>query len=101
MNSVVMDNVELGDECIVGALSFIKEGEKFPSRSLVVGNPAKIIKQVTDEMISWKTKGTELYQQLPAEMLEFSKECHPLTEIPGDRPVQDRFYETWEKIKRK
>src|SRR6266550_6930191 len=36
MNSVIMDNVELGDECIVGALSFINEAEKFPPRSLVV-----------------------------------------------------------------
>src|SRR5436190_2745822 len=37
MNSVIMDNVELGDECIVGALSFINEAEKFPPRSLIVG----------------------------------------------------------------
>src|SRR6266536_1336925 len=46
MNAVIMDNVELGDECIVGALSFIKADEKFLSRSLIVGNPAKIINQV-------------------------------------------------------
>src|SRR6201985_3167956 len=50
MNSVIMDNVELGDECIVGALSFIKESEKIPPRSLIVGNPAKVIKQVSEEM---------------------------------------------------
>src|SRR5215218_5517867 len=61
MNAVIMDNVVLGDECIIGALTFIKEGEQIPSRSLLVGNPAKIIKQVTDEMIAWKTKGTQLY----------------------------------------
>src|SRR5215813_7904331 len=35
MNSVIMDNVELGDECIVGALTFVKEGEKIPARSLL------------------------------------------------------------------
>ena len=62
MNSVIMDDVLLGDECIVGALTLIKEGEKIPFRSIVAGNPGKIIKQVTDEMIAWKTKGTELYQ---------------------------------------
>src|SRR5690348_8176542 len=50
MNAVVMDDVELGDECVVGALSFIKAGEKIPARSLVAGNPARIIKQVSDEM---------------------------------------------------
>src|SRR6188474_2432406 len=49
MNAVIMDNVELGDESIVGALTFIKADEKIPARSLIVGNPSKIIKQVTDE----------------------------------------------------
>ena len=47
MNSVIMDNVEFGDECIVGALSFIKADEKIERRSLIAGNPAKIIKQVS------------------------------------------------------
>lgn len=56
MNSVLMDHVVLGDECIVGTLSFIKEGEKFEQRSLIVGNPAKKIKDVSDEMIDWKKK---------------------------------------------
>lgn len=99
MNSVIMDNVELGDESIVGALSFIKEGDKFPPRSLVVGNPAKVIKQVSDEMIAWKTKGTELYQQLPKEMFESFKACVPLSEIPPDRPKQEELYRTWNNIK--
>ncbi len=69
MNSMIMDNVVLADECIVGALSFIKEGDVFEARSLIVGNPAKKIKEVSDEMISWKTKGTQLYQSLPNEMM--------------------------------
>jgi phenylacetic acid degradation protein len=68
MNSVIMDNVEIGDECIVGALTFIKAGEKIPRRSVVAGNPAKIIKEVSEEMLRWKTEGTTLYQALPGEM---------------------------------
>jgi len=99
MNAVVMDNVEIGDESIVGALSFIRDGEKFPSRSLVVGNPARIIKQVSDEMIEWKTKGTLLYQQLPSEMFDSFNPCDPLEEIPSDRPKQENLYSTWEKIR--
>jgi phenylacetic acid degradation protein/carnitine operon protein CaiE len=99
MNSVIMDNVELGDESIVGALSFIKEGEKIPARSLVVGNPAKVLKQVTEEMIAWKTKGTQLYQQLPKEMFESFRLCEPLHEIPENRPGQESLYSTWNKIK--
>src|SRR6187401_2520086 len=99
MNSVIMDNVELGDECIIGALSFIKESEKIPSRSLVVGNPAKIVKLVSDEMIAWKKQGTKLYQQLPKEMFEFFKPCKPLREVPNNRPQQESLYDTWNKIK--
>ncbi len=95
MNSVVMDNVELGAECIVGAMSFLKEGMEIPERKLVVGNPAKIVKDVSDEMIQWKTKGTELYQQLPGQLHNSLKECEPLREEPKDRPSQSAKYETW------
>lgn len=99
MNSIIMDNVELGNECIVGALSFIKADEKIPPRSLLVGNPAKIIKEVSDEMIAWKTKGTALYQALPKEMHESWQPCEPLREIPNYRPAQATLYETWNKVK--
>ena len=95
MNSVIMDNVELGDESIVGALSLIKEGEKIPSRSLVAGNPARIIKQVSDEMIAWKTDGTKLYQALPAQIYESWKQVEPLREPPSNLRRQDDSYKTW------
>ena len=83
MNSVIMDNVQLGDECIVGALTFIKAGMDIPRRSMVVGNPGVIIKEVSDEMIKWKTGGTALYQALPGEMHTAWKECEPLREPPA------------------
>jgi phenylacetic acid degradation protein/carnitine operon protein CaiE len=101
MNAVIMDNVVLEDECIVGALSFIKEGEKIPPRSVVAGNPAKIIKQVTDEMIAWKTDGTKLYQSLPKEMFESWKPCEPLRALDADRPTQETLYKTWKEINRR
>ena len=100
MNSVIMDNVLLGDECIVGALSFIKADEIIERRSVVAGNPAKIIKQVSDEMIEWKTQGTKLYQLLPADMKDFWKECEPLKEVPEAQPSQDILYKTWNEIRR-
>ncbi len=100
MNAVIMDNVELGDECIVGALCFIKADEKIPSRSLVVGNPSKIIKQVSDEMMQWKTEGTNLYQQLPKEMYESSKVCEPLREVPESYKPQSESYKTWNEYKK-
>jgi len=94
MNSVVMDDAEIGDECIVGAMTLVKAETKIPSRSLVVGNPAKIVKEVTDQMIAWKTKGTQLYQQLPAECHDSLREVEPLREVPDQLKVQDSFYET-------
>lgn len=99
MNAVLMDHVELGDESIVGALSFIREGEKIPPRSLVVGNPSRIIKTVTDDMLAWKTSGTALYQALPEEMHRYAEPCEPLSEIPADRPAQDILFETWQRVK--
>ena len=97
MNSVIMDNVELGDECIVGALAFIKQDEKIPPRSLLAGNPAKIIRQVSVEMIAWKTAGTELYQALPGEMRQSWKECEPLREMPDKLHIQNKNYKPFGK----
>lgn len=101
MNAVIMDEAVIGDECIIGALSFIKAKEVFEKRSLIVGNPAKKIKEVSDEMIAWKTKGTELYQKLPLEMREESEQVEPLREIPKYRPSQESLYQIWEEIKKK
>lgn len=100
MNAVIMDDVELGDECIIGALAFVPGKTKVPSRSLMVGNPAKIIKEVSDEMIAWKTKGTQLYQVLPKECYDSLKPCEPLRKIEPNRPSQEKMYTTWNDIKK-
>jgi phenylacetic acid degradation protein/carnitine operon protein CaiE len=95
MNAVIMDEAVLGEGCIVGALSFIKAGEVFASRSLIVGNPAKKIKDVTDEMLNWKKMGTQLYQTLPEEMRQYWEPCEPQRAIPANRPSQEALYQTW------
>jgi phenylacetic acid degradation protein len=100
MNAVLMDEVEIGEECIVGALSFIKAGEKIPRRSVVAGNPAKIIREADDKMIEWKTLGTRLYQTLPSDCFENLKEVEALTEIPLNRPLQEKLFETWNSIRK-
>ncbi|MFV0573368.1 MAG: transferase hexapeptide repeat family protein [Xanthomarina gelatinilytica] len=94
MNSVIMDDAEIGDESIVGAMAFVKAETMIPKRSLVVGNPAKVIKEVSDVMIAWKTKGTQLYQQLPADCHETLKEVEPLREVPENMKMQESFYDT-------
>ena len=100
MNSVIMDDCNIGDECIIGALCFIKGEMNIPNRKIVVGNPAIIKGEVSDEMISWKTKGTELYQDLPNECYNLMKECKPLKEIEKNRKEkQKNIFKTWKKTK--
>ncbi len=95
MNAVLMDDVVLGDECIVGALSFIKAKEQIPPRSLVAGNPAKIIRQVSDEMMKWKTEGTSIYQQLAVDCHTLLEVCEPLRTMPEDRQKAEINYKIW------
>lgn len=99
MNAVLMDNVVIGDECIIGALSFVSADTIIPARKVIVGNPAKIVKDVSDEMIAWKTKGTQLYQELPFELHHTLEECEPLRRIPPFRPEQQDIYKTWNETK--
>jgi carbonic anhydrase/acetyltransferase-like protein (isoleucine patch superfamily) len=99
MNAVVMDDCEIGANCIIGALCFVPGETKIPNRKVAVGNPAKVVKDVSDEMIGWKTKGTELYQKLPKDCMDTLKECEPLTRIPAFRPKQEELFETWKKTK--
>lgn len=99
MNAVLMDNVELGDECIVGALTFIAADTEIPKGKVVVGNPGRVVKDVTSKMLEWKTKGTELYQQLPAQLHATLKECEPLRRPSPFDPGQQSMYKTWNESK--
>lgn len=95
MNAVIMDDVIIGDECIIGALTFIKAKEIIQARSLVAGNPAKIIKEVSDEMINWKSAGTKVYQDLAKACHTDLVACEPLREMPdGERKI-DIDYKIW------
>jgi len=101
MNAVIMDRVVVGTNSLIGALCFVPEGMQIPERKIVVGNPAKIIKDISDEMISWKTHGTKLYQELPNELYKTLKACEPLREIPADRETQISNYNPWNQSKKK
>jgi phenylacetic acid degradation protein/carnitine operon protein CaiE len=97
MNAVLMDNVVIGEGCIIGALCFVPDSMIIPDRKIVVGNPAKIVKDVTDEMLEWKTKGTALYQQLPKQLYDTLKLCEPLHEPEANRKTHEALYKTWKK----
>jgi phenylacetic acid degradation protein len=95
MNAVIMDNAVVGAGCIVGALCFVPAEMQIPPRKVVVGNPAKIVKDVSDEMIAWKNEGTALYQALPARARATLRPVEPLREEPSERRTSDKGYKTW------
>lgn len=101
MNSVIMDGAFIGENSIVGAMTFVKADMQIPAKSLVVGNPARVIRELTQEMIEWKTAGTKLYQQLPADCHASLKEVEPLTELPENRPVQEDYHQTLKELRNK
>jgi phenylacetic acid degradation protein len=101
MNAVVMDNAHVGSGSIVGALCFVPAEMQIPPRKVVVGNPAKVVKDVSDEMLAWKTSGTALYQALPARLHATLREVAPLRERPDGAPrVSAEDYRTWKETRR-
>lgn len=95
MNAVVMDRAVIGAGSIVGAMTFVPEGMTIAPRSVAVGNPARVVKEVSDEMLAWKTEGTGLYQQLPGQMRARWREVEPLREVPEGRRTQAMRYDHW------
>jgi carbonic anhydrase/acetyltransferase-like protein (isoleucine patch superfamily) len=100
MNAVVMDNAVVGSGCIVGALCFVPTDMVIPDRKVVVGNPAKIVKDVSDDMLAWKSDGTALYQQLPAAMRASWRAVDPLRDVPANRPTQSAILSNWKATQR-
>ena len=99
MNAVIMDRVVIGAGCIVGALTFVPADMEIPARKVVVGNPARIVKDVSDEMLAWKSEGTRLYQSLPDTMRSGWRACLPLREVPPERLTPPASYQTWNEAK--
>jgi carbonic anhydrase/acetyltransferase-like protein (isoleucine patch superfamily) len=99
MNAVILDDAIIGDECIVGALTLVNSEMVVPNRKVIVGNPGKIIKDVSDEMITWKTEGTKIYQSLPMDCHTSLKETKPLTKAIENVENYSDKYKTWKKTK--
>jgi phenylacetic acid degradation protein len=85
MNAVVMDEAVVGESAIVAACAFVKAGMVIPSRSLAVGTPAKVLRELSQQEIEWKRSGTRSYQQLTVRSLASLREVQPLTAVEPDR----------------
>ena len=85
MNTVVLDDAEIGGESLIGAMSLVKSDMRAPMRSLIAGNPAKIIREMSPESIRWKNDGEGEYQRLARMSFTDFEECEPLREVEADR----------------
>src|SRR3954467_8717571 len=81
MNAVIMDNATVGAECIVGALTFVPADMQIPDRNVCVGSPARIVRDVSEEMLGWNAHGTALYQALRNQLYAALKAVEPLREL--------------------
>lgn len=64
MNATVLDGAKIGDNCIVGANALVPAGKKIPPRSLVVGVPAKVVRELSEEEIQGLTDHAIKYRAL-------------------------------------
>lgn len=91
MNSVILDEAEIGENVIVGANSTVKAKFKVPANNLVLGSPAKVIRPLEEKEIAWKSRGTEQYIQLTARCLNTLQEVEALTEDSAERRSYQNF----------
>ncbi len=94
----IMSGVKIGDGAVIAANSHIVKD--VPPYAMVGGNPAKIIKQVSDEMLEWKKAGTKIYQGLANQADTDLHSCDPLRE----GSIQDttefmKEFESWNRKK--
>ncbi|MBI1394895.1 MAG: gamma carbonic anhydrase family protein [Betaproteobacteria bacterium] len=74
IKSVVMNGARVGRHCIIGANTLITEGKEIPDRSLVVGSPGKIVRQITDEEVEFLLWSAESYVQ---KVYRYQREFRP------------------------
>ena len=93
MNAVVMDDVVIGENSFVAAMAFVKAATIVLPRTLVAGVPANVVRELGDDEIAWKSKGTAIYQHLARRYLATMKEVQPLRAAEPNRArVPDLMY---------
>lgn len=86
MNAVVMDNADIGSRALVAANSFVAAETVVPADHLAAGNPARVVRQLDEDMLAWKANGITVYQELARRSRATLARVEPLEEIEPDRP---------------
>jgi carbonic anhydrase/acetyltransferase-like protein (isoleucine patch superfamily) len=63
MGAIVLNRAEIGEECIVGAGALVTEGKQFAPRSLIVGSPARAVRQLDDRAVAMLKASAEHYAE--------------------------------------
>jgi phenylacetic acid degradation protein len=83
MNAVVLDEAEIGAESLVAALALVKSDMRAPPRSLIAGNPGRIVREIPAASVVWKN---DEYRRLAARSAATLAECEALRAPEPDRP---------------
>lgn len=67
MGSIILDEAVIEDDCVIAAGALIPEGKRIPARSMVMGVPGKVVRQLSDEEVKMLPNSAELYIKLGAE----------------------------------
>jgi len=63
MGAIILDDAVIGDDCIIGAGALVTKNTVIPPKSVVMGSPAKVVRQVTDEELAFLPKSAANYVQ--------------------------------------
>ena len=98
MNCVVNDNAEVGEYAVVAAMAFVKAEARIPARSLAAGTPARVLREMSADEVTWMQKNVGLYQQLAQRSARTMQAVEALTapepgrariEIPDAIPLSE------------
>ena len=85
MNSVIMDGAVISNDSIVAACSFVKAAFYCEPNSLIAGAPARVIRQITDDELKWKSHGASGYHTLVRRCMNSLQKTAPLPKIEPNR----------------
>jgi carbonic anhydrase/acetyltransferase-like protein (isoleucine patch superfamily) len=85
MNAVILDDAIIGPENLIGALALVKSDLQTPARSLVIGNPGKVVKTFAPHEVTWRNDGNGEYQRLARAALTDLIRTEPLRHADDKR----------------
>ena len=95
MNAVVMDRAAVGAGSIIGALTFVPADMQIPERKVVVGNPARVVKDVSDDMLAGRPRARASIRSCPARLHARPRALRAVAGGAGGAHTAGAVYQTW------